>query len=454
MKNRLFLKAVLCPIFVVFLAAMSMGLSAQNPVSYQLRDIDQILSEQKRAEVVNDVLQWRLDHIIPDLMQRENIDMWLVMCRETNEDPVFWTLFPEPNMHARRTTMIVFYDPGDGRDVQRLCFGGGGGYYKNIWSDHSVPQFEFLARWIVEKNPKKIGINMSQTFRSADGLSASLYKKLISNLDPRYQERLVSAENLCIGWLETRSPGELSLYRQVCGIQHGLIAEFYSNGTIVPDVTTVDDVMWWIRDRITELGLEPWFPPYINVVRHPDLEEKYKDNPRVIRRGDLIHCDVGFRYLRLCTDMQWHAYVCHIGEEDAPAGLKEALANAVQFADLYMDEFKEGLSGKKIAANSIRKAEAAGLKAIIYSHPIGYWGHNAGCTIDTRPFDSQPPGADKVMEYPLYPNTVYAIEFGCTTTVPEWNGKDVYISYEEQGVFTKNGCNWVDGNQTEFYIIR
>ncbi len=433
---------------VLFIALLPAQLLAQH------NDIKNVLSEEERAIVSNEILEWRLDNIIPMLMERENVDLWLIMCRETNEDPVYWTLYPEPNMHARRTTMILFYRPGQDQEIQRLCFGGGDGLYKNIWTDRSVPQFEFLANWIKKADPKTIAINKSETFRSADGLSASLYEKLIKNIPDKYQMRLVSAENLCIGWLETRSPQELSLYRYVCGIQHDLISEFYSNQVIIPDVTTVDDVMWWIRDRITELGFEPWFPPYINVIRHPDLEEKYKDNPRVIRRGDLLHCDVGYRYLRLCTDMQWHAYVCHIGEDDAPAGLKKALSNAVQMADIFMGEFQEGLTGNQIGANAISKIKAAGLRPVIYSHPIGYWGHNAGCSIDTRPATGQPPGFHEVMEYKLFPNTVYAIEFSCTTAVPEWKGKDVNISYEEQGVFTKEGCNWVDGNQTELFIIR
>ena len=416
-------------------------------------DLFKILDEQSRSQVVNEILEWRLNHILPELMSREDIDLWLIICRETNEDPVFWTLFPEPNLHARRTTMILFHKAGDGA-IQKLCFGGGEGLYENIWTDKSIPQFAYLNTWIQQHDPKKIGINVSETFRSADGLSASLHQQLLNNLDEKYKKRLVSAENLCIGWLETRSPQELSLYRYVCGIQHELIGDFYSNQVIIPDVTTVQDVMWWIRDRITAMGFEAWFQPYINVIRHPDLEKKYADHPDVIRRGDLIHCDIGFRYLRLCTDMQWHAYVCHIGEQEAPAGLVTALNNAVLMADLFMGEFKAGLTGHQIAQNATEQILAAGLRPQIYSHPIGYWGHNAGCTIDTRPPTSQPPGFYQVMEYPLYENTVYAIEFSCTTSIPEWKGKDVSISYEEQGVFTKNGCHWVDGNQTKLYLIR
>ncbi len=427
---------------------------SQHNTDPGLRDMDGILPERERAEVVNNILEWRLDNIIPEIMNRENIDMWLVMCRETNEDPVFWSLMPEPLFHARRTTILIFHKKEDGT-VDRLSGGGSmGKWYTGTWKDKSLTQFESLNELIMQLDPKTIGINKSPIHRSADGISASLYDRLINDLDKKYHDRLVNAENLSIGWLETRSPEELSLYRHLCGIAHELIAEFFSNGVITPDITTTQDVIWWIRNRITMLGLETWFQPTIDVQRSPDLSEKYKNNPGVIRRGDLIHCDVGIVYLRLCTDMQWHAYVCHIGEEAAPQGLQNALDRAVNLADVLMLEFKFGLTGNEIGANTTRKAESLGLRPIIYSHPVGFYGHSAGTSVDTRPPEGQPPGFKQVMEYPMKYNTVYAIEFGSTTAIPEWGGIDVYISYEEQGVFTEEGCNWVDGNQTEFYLIR
>jgi hypothetical protein len=427
---------------------------AQHSSDPGLRDMDRILAERERAGVVNNILEWRLDNIIPEIMNRENMDMWLVMCRETNEDPVFWSLVPMPAMHARRTTILIFHRKKDG-SVERLSGGGSmGKWYKGTWADKSKTQFESLADLIKKLDPKTIGINVSPVNRSAAGLSATLHEKFMSALDQKYKDRVMSAEKLAIGWLETRGPEELSLYRHLCGIGHELIAEFYSNGVITPDITTTDDVVWWIRNRITMLGLEAWFQPSIDVQRSPDQAEKYKDNPRVIRRGDLIHCDVGVTYLRLCTDMQWHAYVCRIGEESAPAGLQNALDRAVQLADVLMGEFKSGVTGNEIGANATRKAEEAGLRPTFYSHPIGFYGHSAGTSVDTRAPQSQPPGFLQVMEYPMHYNTVYAIEFASTTSVPEWDGKDIRISYEEQGVFTENGCNWVDGNQTKFYLIK
>lgn len=421
----------------------------------QLRDIDKILPERDRATKVNQWLEWRLDNIIPELLQREQIDTWIVMCRETNEDPVFWSMLPEPLMHARRLTVLIFHNYGDERGVVRLSGGGSlAGGFIGTWKDRSKSQWESLADLIKELDPKKIGINVSETHRSADGLSASLHQQLVSHLAPKYRDRLVSAEKLSIGWLETRSEDELAFYRHLCGIAHDLIHEFYSNGVITPGITTCQDVVWWIRNRITLLGLETWFQPTINVQRHPDLQEKYKDEPDIIRHGDLIHCDVGIHYMRLCTDMQWHAYVCHPWETDAPDGLKQALANAVRVADIFMGEFKEGATGHTIAKNTHAKAESEGLDLMLYTHPIGYYGHCAGTSIDTRPSTSLPNGMYEIMEYPLHLNTVYAIEFGCYTEVPEWNNQRVTISYEEQGVMTEKGCHWVDGNQNQLILLR
>ena len=446
----------LVPSFFLFCLPVfcTLALEAQTTQESGLRHIDNILPEKERAALINQWLPWRLDNIVPELMHREGIDMWLIICRETNEDPLFWSLAPEPLLQGRRTMILAFFDPGGDKPVERYSLGGGGSLYKPAWTDRTRTQFENLADLVKKLDPKKIGINTSVSFRTADGLSSTLKEKLELHIGPVYAGRLVSAEKLCVGWLETRSPDELNIYSYLCGIGHDLIAEFFSNGVITPGVTTSDDVEWWIRDRMTGLGLKPWFDPSVSIQRSPAMAERCKDKPDLIQKGDLLHCDVGFKYLRLCTDMQWHAYVCLPGEQDAPEGLKNALARTVRLADVFMGEFREGLTGRKVADNTMQKANAEGLRPQLYTHPIGYYGHDAGTIIDTRPINSMPEESPKVMEYPLHLNTVYAIEFSSTTAVPEWDNQDVVISYEEQGVFTKDGCRWVDGNQVRFYLIR
>jgi len=213
--------------------------------------------------------------------------MWLVINREYNEDPVYMSLVPEPVMNARRTSILMFYDHGPEKGVERLSgsYYGMDGWYKGTWTDKSKKQFENLAEVIRKLDPKKIGINVSPVWRFGDGLTASLKDKLEKALGPDLSSRFVSADMLCVGWLETRSPQELSLYRHICGIAHDLIKEFFSNEVITPDVTTTDDVVWWIRQRINALGLTTWFQPSISIQRHKKLDPLFTDNPQVIQRG-------------------------------------------------------------------------------------------------------------------------------------------------------------------------
>lgn len=421
-----------------------------------VKDSRNILPLRERAEIVNNWLRWRLDNIIPELMRREGIDMWLVINREYNEDPVYMTMVPEPTMYARRTSILMFVDRGGEKGVERLSgsYYGMRGWYKGTWTDKNKKQFESLAEVIREINPKKIGIDVSPTWRFGDGLTASLKEKLEEAIGPDLSSRFVSAENLCVGWLETRSPMEISVYRHICGIAHDIIQEFFSNRVITPGLTTTEDVVWWIRQKMLDLGLETWFQPSISLQRHAKLEKRYEDNPLLIQRGDLLHCDIGIRYLGLCTDMQWQAYVCRRGEEDAPAGLKQALMRANEVGRIFLGEFKTGRTGNEITDTVMKTATDAGLRPLLYSHPLGFHGHAAGPPMDARPVTSAPEGIRVNMEYPLYPNTAYSIEFSATTSVPEWDGQDVRIGFEEDAIFVDGVCRFIDGHQKRFLLIK
>jgi Xaa-Pro aminopeptidase len=453
MKNARIMRGIGFCLAVVLIISAPVFLRADTA---RAGDIHKILPEKERAQVVNEWLRWRLDNIIPELMRREGIDLWLIINREYNEDPVYMSMVPEPVMAARRTAVLMFHDQGEDKGVQRLSGGyyGMKGWYEGTWEDKSKKQFESLAETIKKLNPKKIGINVSSTFRFGDGLTASLKEKLEDALGPDLSSRLVSAENLCLGWLETRSPQELSVYRHICGIAHDLIREFYSNKVITPDITTTDDVVWWIRDRITDLGLDTWFQPSISIQRYAKTAEQYPQDDQVIRRGDLVHCDVGIYYLGLCTDMQWQAYVLRRGEEDVPEGLQNAMDRAVRAAAIFMGEFKAGDTGNEITKRAMEKTSAAGLRPLIYSHPLGIHGHAAGTSMEARPPESAPEGIFVEMEYPLHYNTCYAIEFSSTTSVPEWGGQDVRIGFEEDGVFTREGCRFIDGYQDKILLIK
>lgn len=433
---------------------LSTGITlAGNKTETVARDMDQILPEHQRARIMNEILEWRLENIIPKLMRREGIDMWIIICREYNEGPVYMSMVPEPTMAARRTSILIFHDKGE-KGVERLTgsFYEMGKWYKSMYTDKTKDQIKNLADYIKEHDPKKIGVNESENWAFGDGLSASFNLRLVKALGPEYSKRLVSAENLCVGWLETRSPRELSIYRHVCGIAHDIIAEFFSNKVIIPDITTTQDVVWWIRQKYTDLGVGSWFQPSISIQRSKKEAAKYPSNETVIRRGDLLHCDIGIVYLGLCTDNQQNAYVCKIGEEDAPEGLKEALRRGNRLQDIVMAEHQAGRTGNQVLKSSLEKAKAEGLNPGVYCHPLGIHGHAAGFVVGLW---NRQDGVPVQGDYPLYFNTCYAIEMNNVYEVPEWNGQSVRMALEEGGVFTeKDGCKFIDGRQTRLHIIK
>jgi hypothetical protein len=411
-------------------------------------EIPAILNMKKRAAVVDNWLKIRLDTILPELMRRENLDMWLVICREYNEDPVYLTLVPYASLAARRLTMLVFFDRGE-EGVERLAVSRYGirNFYQGVWEPKKIDQWECLAQVIKERAPERIGISESDTFAFGDGLSASLKSKLVQVLGDDYSSRLVPAEGLAVGWLERRISEELEVYPHIVAVAHGIIAEAFSRKVITPGITTTQDLSWWIRERIRELRLTTWFQPSISIQR----SQKSKHKGDVIHRGDLLHCDVGITYLGLNTDTQEHAYVLQEGETDAPQGLKEALKLGNRLQDILIGEFKAGRTGNEILASSLKKAKEEGLKASIYTHPLGFHGHGAGPTIGLWDKQDGVPGKG---DYPLYHDTCHSIELNVKVNIQEWGGQEVRIALEKDAAFVREGVYFLDGRQTAFHLIK
>ncbi|MEO1081216.1 MAG: M24 family metallopeptidase [Pseudomonadota bacterium] len=425
-------------------------------------DIERILPLRERARVYNELLEWRLDNILPAIMREEGVDMWVVINFEYDEDPVYMTLVPEPIMNARRLSILAFHDSDDGFKKLTANWHGAssaGRMYENIFTDRSKGanhQFTALADYIRENDPQVIALNYSphydyvDEFSHANGLSAFHRDMLERALDDEFEDRLVPADRVITRWYETRSPRELSIYRHIAGIAHDLISEFFSNEVITPDVTTSDDVRWWIRQRINDLGLDTWFHPSIYVRRSPDDRRRYGSEDKVIRRGDLLHCDVGITYLGLNTDMQHNAYVLRVGETEAPAGLQELLRKGNRLQEIHLEEMKLGRTGNEILKAILARGRAEGLRPIIYTHPIGHYGHASGTMIGMTDKQEFVPGTG---DHPLSVNTVYAMEFSAAADVPEWGGVEVRTGFEEQAVVTPDGARFVDGYPRSFYLI-
>ena len=412
-------------------------------------DLPAVLGLKERAETVDRWLRRRLDTILPELMRRENIDMWLVLCTEYDEDPVYLTLVPAESYSARRTTMLVFFDRG-AAGLEKLNVGryGIADLYPASWDPKKIDQWDRLAQIVRERNPRRIAIDESETFAFADGLSASHKARLVRALGPELSSRLVSAERLAVGWLERRTAEEIETYDHIVAVAHAIIAEAFSRNVITPGATTAADVEWWMRERTSRLGLENWFYPSVEIQRP---SEERDPGSGVILRGDLLHCDFGIRYLGLCTDTQQLAYVLRPGEEDAPAGLKAALAGGNRLQDILLGEFVEGRTGNQILAAALAKAKAEGLKASIYAHPLGNHGHAAGPTIGLWDMQEGVPG---IGDYPLYADTAYSIELNIRAPAGDGNVREVLIALEQDAVFLKEGPRYLDRRQTSFLLVR
>jgi Xaa-Pro aminopeptidase len=412
-----------------------------------------ILTQRDQAKVIDELLDDRLYDLLPKLMRREGFDMWVVISREYNEDPVIETLLPATWMAARRTTMLVVYDPGEGKEVEYLAVAryDVGKVFKRAWNpDEDPDQWAQLGKVISERKPKKIGIDKSPHWGHADGLTSNDYDNLMKVLPAGLQGNVASAEKLAVSWLETRSEKEMALYPQICKIAHDIIAEGFSEKVIKPGVTTTEDVVWWFREKIKEMKLDTWFHTSVSLQRNePETLTSKRPQPLVIQPGDFLHVDFGITYLRLNTDTQEHAYILKPGETDVPAYLKEAFKKGNRLQDILTNNFKEGRTGNELLKASRDQAIAEGFTPSIYTHPIGYHGHAAGTTIGM--WDMQQ-GVPSTGDYPMHYNTAYSIELNCTVNIPEWK-KDVRIMLEEDGYFDEKGFRYIDDRQKEIFLV-
>ena len=408
-----------------------------------------VLSHREQAGIVRGWIEKRFDTLLPELMRREGIDMWIIISREYNDDPVFRSMAPLETYSSRRRTILVFNDLGPERGVERLSVGrfNYDGLFQAV-PTHNEEQFEGLLELVRERNPGTIGVNMSGRWNHADGLTATQRDTLFSTLSD-YQDRIRSAEMLAVGWLEVKLPEETELYRHVVRVAHSIIGQALSNEVIVPGVTAADDVRWWMRQKAADMGMAMWFHPSFSIQREGVAGSLGGD--AVIQRGDLLWMDMGIVYLGLSTDTQHNAYVLRHGETDAPEGLKAGLRAAQRLQDITMEEARVGRTGNQALAASLERARSEGSRASVYWHSVGYHGHGAGVPLGMTDYqDGVPVRGDALFR----PNTWHAVELSVTYPVPEWGGQNVRFAMEEDAVLTEKGWEWVAGRQEAFYLIR
>ena len=417
-----------------------------------MQGMPQILTVRQQADISHSILRKRLETILPEAMRLANLDMWIILCQEDDYDPVFKTMVPL-NTWAPILQMLIFSDPGGGKSMERinLSMTDTGDLYDRPWKGvHHEEQWRRLREIIEERHPQRIGINIGRVNWAAGGLTYNLYQQLVEAV-PSITGKLVSAEKACEHWLMTLTAEELGIYDQVARIGHAMIAGCFSRGAITPGITTTEDLEWAYWQRSLNLGLELAFKPFFRLIRRDSVKALHPVEDKVIRRGDILHCDVGIRYLRLNSDHQELAYVLQDGETGVPEGFTRLLAEGNRLQKIFMSEFKLGLTGNELLANILSEARRQGIpNPRVYSHSLGLYLHEPGPLIGLPWEQEKCPGrGDVALGY----NSCFTMELAVEDVVADWDGQKVRLSLEQDVKFTERGCEPIDGIQTGFHLM-
>ena len=472
----------------LFAALLSLATSAAAQEIHTYRPFGTL---REQASMQQRWLDVRMTFVLPAVMRKHGVDFWVVPMREYNEDPVFTSIISPTTFAARRRTIYVFYDgcakPGAIKEdlrplprsetgaprlckFERIALGGTsqGGVFQavrstqaaagpagtkaqqqaELWGDE---QWKALRKVIDERKPKAININVSHTFAFSDGLSTGEYEGMRAALGPAWSTKLRRNDAVALDLIATRLPQEEEVFRHMTEVVWGIIDTAFSNAVITPGVTRTQDVVWWMRQKVNDLGLGTWFQPSVEVQRMGTTDEQLGDNP-IIQRGDVLHCDFGITAYRLNTDTQHMGYVLREGESDVPPGIQKALENSNMLQDIVMSEIRPDRSGNEILRGALAKMKAQGIDGTVYTHPIGMHGHGAGPLIGLWDYQNGVPGRGDAK---VIPRMWFSIELQATSPVPEWNGQPLRSAQEEDAIVDDVGrVRWAMRRQTKYWLIR
>jgi len=399
----------------------------------------------KRWETLNLIRREKFDIILPKAMRENKIDMWITMVKFGRSDPLSEDLGGgSPHdwySQGKFLGYYIFTDRGEER-IERAVLGVRP-------RDPSVYDIfgsaKDLKKFVAERDPKCIAINMSERVGAADGLSHTCYLELVKTLGEKYAKRLVSAEKLICDFRSRRVASEIALYARACELAAQLMERALSNEVIMPGVTTLEDVGWWIADQLLVRGLDP--SPGFPSVSYP---KRSSSRDYIIQRGDLLSMDWGVHMMNFYTDIKRHAYVLQEGETDLPPSIKKAFEQGLKVREIIRKNIKPGRTGIETLEILYQKVEEAGFQRCeverqssdskntevnIGWHSVGNWGHGVGPAIWT-----EKPLRREMM---LRPTHLMAFEYFMYVPLPEWGGKKMSFGIEDDVIITENGVEWL-----------
>jgi len=435
--------------------------SCQNP--YGVPDV------KSQAETKRAIVRKKLDEVLPAAMRAHRLDMWIVIDRENNEDPLHDEVGGGyPGVRGA----FVFYD---GRTRLEKIFLGSHEQpataivprlfddtrYYGYSKDGLTP---VLADVVRERNPKRIAVNTSRTLPEADGLTVGLRAFLEEALGPEYSSRLAPAELLVRDFRTHRTPEETAVFKQLVEWTDRWMREAFA--VVAPGKTTAADLYWWLEQRALEVQLETGASGsnVARVVRRGEQLPLASDDP--LLPGDIVSIDSGLEYLGYETDMKRTAYVLRPGESEPPASLREAWRTALAMSDLYAREMLPSRIGHRVWSAIATEAGKLGYRVVgpdaggraasdtrpemgIYGHSVGNNSHDIGARIaEELPF-----AYGERVRFPLVDGELVSVEFHVSTPIPEWDGKTWYTRFEENARVGPRGVEWLVPRQEKLILI-
>jgi Xaa-Pro aminopeptidase len=433
----------------LFAAALLTGALAAAALSLEAQEA------RRRWERSCQIRKEKFDLVLPGAMKDNRVDMWIIVMREGLLDPLWEAL---GGGYVGGWAYWVFTDRGDRVERAVLGVGGYGPEQCRVYDHFGSP--DQLRSFVTARRPRRIAVNVAESIGGADGLSHTSYLHLQEMLGPELADRLVSAERLVSDFLATRTATELVVFGEAGEKSREIAERAFSNDVIIPGVTTLEDVAWWMRDQLLARGLTSSFDmPSVYVTGPGGIEATSTD--RVIRRGDLLMIDWGVGYLNFFTDMKRIAYVLREGEREIPPGIQHAFEQAVRVRDIMKASIRPASTAREALEATWRAIEAEGFRRIEFNQPtsdpevtdvvigphsVGNWGHGFGPSLaffnPTR------------LEYELRPGTLISVELFAYTVNPEWGDRKVRIPLEDDGVVTERGVEWLYPVNDRILLIR
>ena len=396
----------------------------------------------------------RQEMILP-MMQRHNIDMWVIVNEEFHNDPLTEYIAP-PRVYTGNRDIFVFIDTGT--SLRKVAITGyAEENVKRFFEseDDPKPAEEQLAALYAQYRPRRIGLPIEARRGVQRSLTRDSYQFLAKSMGGDAESHFVSAADLIEEYCDTRLPDEFDTYKMLVALTDQITRRAFSNEVIHPGKTTVGDVRRWLYDAMGNADVTTWFQQDIRVQRKGSTNGMSRGflgvapESTVIEPGDVLHVDFGITAMGFSTDWQKMAYILRPGEKDAPAGLKHAMANTNALQEELMTDSRPG----KLAGDVYNEIMAAmtkrDIEAKVYSHPIGFQGHGLGAGLDYRASQQSASEGKRLRK-----GSYISIELNTLTAVPEWEGQKVFVMMEDDAYLTDDGFKTFLPRQTSYYLIK